>query len=76
MKIEISRKFSPGDYGIILFVSLGLDLMKRWHKGHNEYFSHLEHVAKLPEVWRASSGIYAITIFHSFSLLVSLTKAS
>lgn len=23
--------------------------MKKWHQGHNKYFIHLEHVAKLPE---------------------------
>ena len=28
----------------------GLEMMKKWHTGHNEYFSHLEHVLKLPEV--------------------------
>ena len=28
----------------------GIDVMKKWNKGHNEYFSHLEHVARLPEV--------------------------
>jgi Autophagy protein ATG17-like domain len=27
----------------------GLELMKKWHQGHNKYFIHLEHVAKLPE---------------------------
>ena len=27
----------------------GLSIMKKWYKGHNEYFSHLEHVALLPQ---------------------------
>jgi hypothetical protein len=27
--------------------------MKKWQKGHNEYFSHLEHVSKLPEAYES-----------------------
>ena len=30
----------------------GLELMKKWHQGHNKYFIHLEHVAKLPESYQ------------------------
>ena len=30
----------------------GLELMKKWHQGHNKYFVHLEHVAKLPESYQ------------------------
>jgi hypothetical protein len=29
----------------------GLEVMKKWHQGHNKYFSHLEHVAKLPAAY-------------------------
>jgi hypothetical protein len=25
--------------------------MKKWQSGHNEYFSHLEHVNRLPEAY-------------------------
>lgn len=31
----------------------GLELMKKWHKGHNEYFYHLEHVGKLPNAYES-----------------------
>lgn len=26
--------------------------MKKWHQGHNKYFIHLEHVAKLTESYK------------------------
>jgi hypothetical protein len=31
----------------------GLELMKKWQKGHNEYFYHLEHVGKLPNAYES-----------------------
>ena len=31
----------------------GLELMKKWHQGHNKYFIHLEHVAKLPQAYQS-----------------------
>jgi hypothetical protein len=35
------------------FANSGLSVMKKWQKGHNEYFSHLEHVSKLPEAYES-----------------------
>jgi hypothetical protein len=28
-------------------------MLKKWQQGHNEYFSHLEHVARLPDAYEA-----------------------
>lgn len=29
----------------------GLDLMRKWREGHNDYFEHLESVILLPQVF-------------------------
>lgn len=31
----------------------GIDLVKKWAKGHNQYFEHLDQLSKLPEIYNA-----------------------
>lgn len=45
------RAISESQNNIKHKIKKGIDDLKQWLKGHNEYFNHLEHVTQLPNAY-------------------------
>ena len=53
----------------------GIDLVKKWAKGHNQYFEHLDQLSKLPKVYSCMVGEIARRRAYHSSFLAACTDA-
>ena len=50
---ETMRKIAAIQTDIQFKLKKGLDIMRKWQKGHNEYFNHLDSLSKIPDAYES-----------------------